>query len=134
MFWFTNSVETSNLFINHTFPNILCRNAPRIGSHFKGLRSMSNIPLICYQTLKKRVVSSFVSRILADLHTTLVVWSRKNYVYGENSNAIQCYHNDIKYATEKALSPVNLTNEMWVIPWKGLTVFLVSKHVIISLS
>ena len=32
------------------------------------------------------------------------------------------------------LSPVNLKNEMWVIPWKGLTVFLVSKHVIISLS
>ena len=34
MFWFTNSVETSKLFINNTFPNILCRKAPRIGSLF----------------------------------------------------------------------------------------------------
>ena len=34
MFWFTNSVETSKLFINNTFPNILCRKAPRIGSPF----------------------------------------------------------------------------------------------------
>ena len=35
MFWFTNSVETSKLFINNTFANILCKKAPRIGSPFK---------------------------------------------------------------------------------------------------
>ena len=34
MFWFTNSVETPKLFINNTFPKILCRKAPRIGSPF----------------------------------------------------------------------------------------------------
>ena len=54
MFWFTNSVKTSKLFINNTFPNVLCRKAPRIGPPFNG----AIVRLRIEYTLKNKICAT----------------------------------------------------------------------------